>query len=558
MPSPPPTFAVPPLANMLLHREGLEIRRFDPLTGGYGERLTRAYSGIELDLWARRFLHDLDRVLEPRFGLAALTLAPKAVRSLVQSRSDLAATIADRLLPVLEGGDAGLAAARAALWARLKVRVSAAYAIAAVVLPGEGDPGRARLVRARSRRGKAGHGLPLPLRACPPLPVLVEMDALYPVAPADLQAAAQWTCRIVYRHPHAVEDRVSVEVRFNQGTAVSIRPEPAPDASDLFAGLAQYVEIAPELWTLLANAGQVTPAVLRKAIKTYAALARDVAAAWQAYRPRPPQSVLADERAAEGVETYIYRAGLAAEEGKADAFLILERLRADGAVDWPSVAVLGPGGAEVEPMAMREENAGRRAFAFAPDVLSLDRPASGMLQVALSFGALHIARHRNGWSQVRVERNAALLGTAGPPTQAPFVFQMPAVEFHAPPVPSIDVRVPVTIGPWSDDPAANPLRAVFDTLLIDGNAISISATCDRAVGHAPQSITITEPVFFSPPHEADAGEVAGIIKAIRAWRDTNSVSKGVFRFRLILFAPAAWEGQGPLLNLRELVSPFSA
>lgn len=135
----PRSFALRPLSNRLESRAGLTIKLLDPATGLYGESQTRAYQGIDLEVWARSFLADLDLFFTAPYAAPAYQSARAALELAIGAKADLAGAVADGLSLVLdidqdaEIGSDNWKAAREALRQQLLVKLSRAYATAAVL-----------------------------------------------------------------------------------------------------------------------------------------------------------------------------------------------------------------------------------------------------------------------------------------------------------------------------------------------------------------------------------------------------------------------------------------
>jgi hypothetical protein len=135
----PRSFALRPLSNLLESRMGLLIRRLDPATGGYGATVTLDYQGIDLEVWARMFLADLDLFFTAPYAAPAYRVARTGLETALAAKGDLAGAVADGLSPVLagdQGGEIGSPnwlAARESLRQQLLVTLSRAYAAAAII-----------------------------------------------------------------------------------------------------------------------------------------------------------------------------------------------------------------------------------------------------------------------------------------------------------------------------------------------------------------------------------------------------------------------------------------
>ncbi len=80
--------------------------------------------------------------------------------------------------------------------------------------------------------------VPLPLRAYPAMPTLLDHAADAPTRAASVDAALRWTYRFTLRHQSAEQDTIHVRLAFNHGSLSATLLEVPSD--DLFGWLAQY------------------------------------------------------------------------------------------------------------------------------------------------------------------------------------------------------------------------------------------------------------------------------------------------------------------------------
>jgi hypothetical protein len=350
-----------------------------------------------------------------------------------------------------------------------------------------------------------------------------------------------------------VPDRLGIELYVDQPASAApgiIRS--TGDAAGLFDVLAQYMEIAPQLWAILTDADPAAAAVRLQAIETYVALIKDVAAAWTIHRGYPRIQIRQlDLEDSNAVQRYCARLKI----GETNASLTLERQHADPGMDWPSIAAVTADGTEIPleaVLAVGGEDV-RRLYRFRrEDAVKGLRALGDGPQFALTFGPLHPVRVQNLRAGFWVERNVALLGEAGPVTRPDFIFRTPKVAFATPIAPMLDVNARLTVGRWSDDPATNPLQTVFDILRVDRNPIAITVSHERTL---PDGLAISTPVGLLPAHIATAKELPQLIEAIRHWLAENAISEGALKFEIRVHAML--EG-APLLTLRQVVLTLAA
>jgi hypothetical protein len=135
----PRTFALRPLDNALVTRSGVGVHALRP-DGTLAETATPTdFAGVDAEVWARRFLADVDLFLTAAYAPAvhADPAAAGAVGRVVDAKRILAGAVARGVWPVLDVTDPDTDAARAAAVARLSdelaVNLSRAYAATALV-----------------------------------------------------------------------------------------------------------------------------------------------------------------------------------------------------------------------------------------------------------------------------------------------------------------------------------------------------------------------------------------------------------------------------------------
>lgn len=132
----PRFFALRPLYNDLVSRTVvLPVVRPDGTLVEASE--ATSLQGIDVELWARRLLADVDRFLGVPYAPGAHGVAPAALDRVLAAKQALMQAIPDGLAPVLQLPDSGVAsgqlAAAEALAQQLGIQLSRAYATAAIV-----------------------------------------------------------------------------------------------------------------------------------------------------------------------------------------------------------------------------------------------------------------------------------------------------------------------------------------------------------------------------------------------------------------------------------------
>lgn len=436
---------------------------------------------------------------------------------------------------------------------------------------------------------------PVPLRAYPELPALVSQVAEPNPDPKTPAEALLWTYVFTYAHQSAAQDQIRIEIEFNRRPTAA-RLELTDDT--LFAKLAQYAAASDTLWPILGTLehaeGPGSDPVLANALASYATLAADVAAAWSAWwgigtcEPTVAQSgkrraahvglVPPTRRATPGAdgapkasaphEFYHYLATLNAEliDGT-DIYtsLTLKRLDADGDVAWPAIAVIREDGRILPlspPVATGEPGDATKIYSF-PLNDPLDHvPAFTRLGFRWSIPQLHIATYQNAASAVSVIRNAHLLGAGAAETCTAFVYSTRQLGFPEPLVPLITVSDHLSIGTWTDDPATNPLNALFDILFDHDPAdrdIAVAILYGYTLVASDPPLEVYEPLGLRPRFRFGTDTVSSIIAAVDDWRQrVLPTTKGaILRFQISLYSSNDPALDRPLVELQFIVSPIA-
>ena len=402
--------------------------------------------------------------------------------------------------------------------------------------------------------------VPLPVRSYPPLPTLLGQTALatHP-EPTDYAQAMRWDYAFAYQHQSMAVDQIRLEVEFNQ--APLLASASALDEVDLFAALAQYNSVAPQLWDLLKRLPDYAQAsdktTIENAMVTFASLVATVATAWSSYWS---SNVIVAQRMASTLgpqpQRYTFLQTLDAifDETLNTWFyskLYLKREVAEGPLEWPVMAVLV--GDEFVSMGNGVDAPQGRQYEFPEGV-----EAFSLLTLEMRLAGLEIANFQNASSQIQVVRNANLSNLA--PTRPAFVYQTQWFAFPNLVSPLLAWRDPFPIGAWTTDPATNPLTSVFNKLFGDatvnrtiscairyGYELATSPGGDRIVPYLPVSL---RPKFFYDPVTA-TGTVQQIITVVQDWfaKMQPVTTGGEWLIGLNLYSSVDGQMDRPLLEL---------
>jgi LysM domain len=678
----PRFIALKPLYNHLVSRSQVPIKGLDDKGKLTDQTTLTDFQGIDVEVWAQRFLADADRFLSATY--AAAVYADLAMRdnltTLLDAKNTLTGAIADGLdtiFQVKQPNDpdsthavidphaaAGVAKAREALLQQLGISLAHAYATAALIQydgqvtspwisqpsqkPADllGDarqvqptPGQPTLTSAKTFlndpapyvtflialadpashqsvtmdldyqvshlefniadvAGAPGYlasdwlsfmqvlageakpaslhtllgqtDVPIPLRAFPALPIVLNQTSRSTKAPGDpsvtLADAAKWTYSFTYSHEHAEQDEVEISIEFN--LQQSAQRKMAVDPTDLFTELAKYIAVANDLWKVLAGlvdqSVAVAPEVLHNTVGTFATLAKNVADNWQARRPQ--QDRLSDDQDLVVGKTFAFRARVT-DVDRLGGKRVIDTLTLTRLQDqpgptgqWPLIWCRDPEGNAIALTADSEKD--RAVVYHVPAGHNI--PADTWPIFTLAWPGLNVAENQNARVKLAVRRNQSLLGPSGPDTNAAFLFETAMVE-------SSDITTPLNL--WSTgfqlsgtDPG-KALDAAFDTLFpqrqqLTGLHITMGLFYSYELTPNPTdpqlALTSELPVGLYPNGLLDAATGTNIANALKVWHDNNKPNDtgGNWLFSFTLYSPIDPGARRPLLILERLVYPI--
>ncbi|MGW0765444.1 LysM peptidoglycan-binding domain-containing protein [Streptomyces sp. NPDC002676] len=408
--------------------------------------------------------------------------------------------------------------------------------------------------------------VPIPLRAYPPMPILLDQHADVPTSAAGLGDALYWQYRFSVQHQSAEQDTVELRVIYNQ---LSRTPAGAPD-DDLFGALAQYTAVSAPLLGLLAGltdwegADPDKRTAMTNALGTYRTLAAAVAQAWTAHWTDGPAPMRVSSATAGGPVPHInrYALGLDAENGWYATLRLTRTVESGpGEAGWPEKIVCVTAAGErheltpVDPEVCGCADADHcRCYAFPLQAVE----AFTLLTFELTFPRVHIAAYQSASASAQVTRNAQLLGEGWPDTVPSFVYRTPEVGYSEPVVPFIDLTGAITIGPWGP-PDHNPLAPMFDTVFDGdpaGRTIAIGARYEYTLVPSDQPVSALLPVVQSTVGTYGSATVPTLTQALVEWseREQPATEGGAWAFRLSLYSSVDPSLQRPVLQLKHLSS----
>lgn len=403
--------------------------------------------------------------------------------------------------------------------------------------------------------------VPIPLRAYPPLPILLDQQALTESSTTELERALHWRYHCAVQHQSAEQDTIELRVTYNKSAAQPM----ATAVDDLFAAMARYTAVSTPLLGLLAalpDWERATPEqceALANALGAYKELAANVADAWlRQWTARAVEESPSPAAGAPEVEIYLYELGLTVERDHYRTLTLNRTVeRGAGEVGWPEKIVCITATGERLTLSAQDPQLNSRAYGF-PAEPPVD--AFTLVTFELTFPPVHIASHQNASAATRVTRNAHLLGEGWPKTAEAFVYRTPETGGTQAVVPFIDVTNSILIGRWAsgtDNPLGSLLRSVFDGDET-GRMIAIGARYAYTLVAADPPVSALLPVVQSTVGAYEADTVPVLTGVLDEWtgRERPETAGGAWAFRLSLYSSVDTSLRRPLLQLRHLSSPL--
>ncbi len=271
--------------------------------------------------------------------------------------------------------------------------------------------------------------IPIPLRAYPTPPTVDDHQIVpapsAPSAQPTLASIRAYTYELTYTYSRAAQDQMSLSVTYNQLTI----DDPTAAASgtaaipDLAQCLAQYAAIAAPLnadLTTLA-AAPTGPSAPTNAVKTFAAQASAVAAAWKAWQAPVPAPLGASHVVLQST-------------GAGGQTQVVVKAATPGA-PLPTVTPVGQEPTFQLPGTAHTVTTFQAAAGTTPpvDQFTYETPT----------GSLDVIQQQSAWGSVTVTRNQALLG--GQSTNPAFIYQIADARFYSPAVPLVTYRAPFNL-----------------------------------------------------------------------------------------------------------------
>ncbi|OQP40748.1 hypothetical protein A4H97_14100 [Niastella yeongjuensis] len=287
--------------------------------------------------------------------------------------------------------------------------------------------------------------IPVPLRAYPGAPSLVNQDTIYPVndnnvPPLNVQAMRTWDYRYTYRNSTAAQDTITTRVQFNIPADKTGRIHNSDDSEPtLYEALAQFIQVYPVLgadldtYLLALTAEDVanqTPVAIKAnyAVQTFITLFKAVAKAWGNWNQIPIRTGKEiKDNILPVIPTLEYSIEESGEPGTGDLIITTTPVKGQTSLLVPTVNIAG---FTPEPV----DGSHRNKYKNDVDnnyLLYADR--NNDPNRILTYEALDILVQQNGWGGVSIVRNQELIQNADNTWQLTnpfFIYQTPEVRFY--------------------------------------------------------------------------------------------------------------------------------
>ncbi len=407
--------------------------------------------------------------------------------------------------------------------------------------------------------------VPVPLRAHPPVPLLLEQTAApthTSAQPPTLAEAAQWTFGLTYSHEQASQDEILLAVTFNVRAGRSTR---LAAELDLAAALARYATLGDRLRALMT--AYIEPADARQDVRdavagTLATLVGDVAAAWADHWGEEASIAAAGKQTdVPDGDTHHFLVAVSYEHPHGGGTTLTavtlsldEQETSPGPNGWPTAQLRSAAGTF---MALTRTPVSDRVCRYTPASPIL---VTGWPVVRLEWPGLNVASVGNGRGSLSARRNAHLV--EGVPTNGEFVLS------------SATIMAPDTAMPllqWSSELALTgaTLGAALSAALSDlfAGATGPPVTLALAYGHrlvppargVPGSgLTSYLPAALYPAQPLSPAIAAALGEAAGRWQTANRPATEGGEW-VVLLTLSSWLDPAtsrPLLVLDRLALPL--
>jgi len=485
--------------------------------GGYksGVGLTdlyeHTYTAVDMEQWAIAFLQAVDQFLAVLFSASDNRAVNADVKAVLRAKELLIEAIpagVAALFPSVDVNSDALAVARTALSAALVQSLSDGYRVAAILVDADEE---ATLFAPGAENAPPVDGIPAPLRSFPQTPILRSQQSrtVYPEATTVMQGRQ---VEYVFQFNSHFSRQDSLYLNLPQPEAVINTPAQIDD--DLFAPLAQFLEVWPQLQKrfpkrydprlLLAKATKI-------AISTFVTLACPVAEAWAGYWEHH-----ANKKAVGPAQSYILTKQF--RSGEPDLLESLQLVLPESA-PVPSIAVHDADG-QLCQLAASKINETLRIYSIGAGISSPGKdfkvtfPAD-ILNLGEWYPALCILR--NNFEHLNPEFVYLTSTVQFPTVDVPYIVQTSAIQ--------LDDALPRGVA----------LKECFEQLFGGATGVPVSLRISFLVQN-DQALPMPIPVVLIPKVIYDDRVVNEVSVQLADWLDRQAAGiKGLFSMEVTVF-----------------------
>lgn len=402
--------------------------------------------------------------------------------------------------------------------------------------------------------------IPVPLRAYPPVPLLVGQSGPPSFEkPLNVQEAIQWNYAFDYEHQDAAQDSIYLHVTFNAPEDTGLT---ASSLDDMFASLAQFVSAYPAVKSMLNGLTAPSyPVALTRTIQTFAEMVEKVAESWTY-----------------DISNYLQGPGLADHSLTTDdydysvGFTVVRREERDVLESLTLRLVPGPDGqmpprpsptgefpaifwqldGEWKELIREGTDPIERTYRYEPEQPAAFTP----LRHRIMFEKLGVLTVQNAVAGTHVERNQNLVSSG--PTAAWFTYSTPSIRFPNLLTPLVEHS---SVIPFGNGNLQQSLIKLFE-MDLDLNTTSIF---DVAVqfgyalvpSPAPEIDPIISrlPVAFQPWVSYAVEFPSRLYNVIQAWSQGKPLNPntGIYVLDITVYSDLTAAENVPVLHLKELV-----
>lgn len=403
--------------------------------------------------------------------------------------------------------------------------------------------------------------VPIPLRNFPELPRIVvqQVEQSYADGTQDVSKLSLWNYEFVYTHQHAEQDYVKIKVEFNLRPGVALNTVP-DQPRDLFTELAQYVNVADQLWALLQaltdKKSTQDPASVANAVQTFGVLASNVALYWSTRLKSSDLYTHPHDRMV-SQPNYSFNARVGYRENKDLNGLILTRLDATPGPNntWPDVYVQIPATGLFMQLQMQTPQQNATTYLVPPEVVI---PPVAWPVFKIVWPNLNLATVQNARTQMNVQRNQNLLDNV--PTNPVFIFTTDTIIAPSVVTPLNNFSRRVNINSLGNS-LIDALNACFTALFgssMAGQKVTFELRYGFELvppsGEGDEGLVTYLPIGLYPNQTLSAYTAANLNTIVQTWKGINNPVErgGEWVFSMKLYSQVTGNTYS-LMNIEHLV-----